>query len=105
MNAERIFSNKWVLAIGVLAVLGLTTGISLADHPHHGFSHHGFRGGFSFGFGVPFYSAPYVAAPPYYAPYPPAYYAPPTDYYPPPVVTYGYPRYVYVRPGVVVRVR
>ena len=36
MVATRLLRNKWVLLLGVLAVVGLMAGQSLADGPHHG---------------------------------------------------------------------
>ena len=47
MTATRLLRNKWVLLLGVLAVVGLVAGQSLADGPHHG----GYASGPSFASG------------------------------------------------------
>jgi hypothetical protein len=90
----RLFQSKWVVVIGVLAVLGMMAAPALADR-HHGGFHGGFRGGwggswhgggFYGGYARPYYVAPY----PYYYPAPVA----PYPYY-----FYGYPGYGSCAPG------
>ena len=52
MSATRLLRNKWLLLLGVLAVVGLAAGQSLADEPHHGgyyghsYGGHGGHGGY-----------------------------------------------------------
>jgi uncharacterized membrane protein len=83
MTATRLLRNKWVLVLGVLTVLGMVAGQSLADPPHHGgyasSPSYGSGGGYrhwtpSFGhyrpfggyhtYGGGYYSTPVVVRPP-----------------------------------------
>ena len=74
--ATRSLQSKWVVLIGLLAVVGMTAAPALAGHHQS----HGFRGDLDrhhvvpyYGYSQPYYSAPY----PYYCPqvvYPPYYY-------------------------------
>ena len=77
--ATRILQSKWVVLIGVLAVVGMAAAPAFAEHHHHyyrgDYDRH-FVPYYNYGYSAPYYSTPYPY--PYYypqaAPYAPYYY-------------------------------